>query len=259
MPENLAYDSSRFASNNEETMEFLSQIDYTAVLKIIGIDIMLGVDNAIVIALACAALPVAMRRRAVLWGTAGAVGLRAVLLVFAGFLMGLTYVKLIAGAYLLYIGYKLLMDSGETHEIDSPDRIADAVKTIIVADFMMSLDNVLAVVGAAQGAGAHSTLYAIAGIALSIPIIIFGAQGIMKLMDRFPVIIWLGAGLLGWVGAEMIITDPVLAEYMTRVHVSIGEYTALTYKLAGFSAVVFAVLAARFAARRDERQELLTS
>lgn len=232
-------------------MDILTHIDYAAVLKIVGIDIMLGVDNAIVIALACASLPLAMRRRAVLWGTAGAVGLRAVLLVFAGLLMGLTYVKLIAGAYLLYIGYKLLMDSGETHDIDAPDRITDAVKTIVVADFMMSLDNVLAVVGAAQSAGAHSTAYAIAGIVLSIPIIVFGAQGIMKLMDRFPVIIWLGAGLLGWVGAEMIITDPVLADYVTRVHMTVGEYTQLSYKLAGFVAVVFAVLAARFVVRRD--------
>lgn len=226
-------------------MDFLQHIDWVAVLKIVGIDIMLGVDNAIVIALACSALPLALRKKAVLWGTAGAVGLRAILLVFAGYLMGLSYVKLIAGAYLLYIGYKLLMESGDEHEIDAPDRTFDAVKTIIVADFMMSLDNVLAVMGAAQSAGSHSTAYAIAGIVLSIPIIIFGAQGIMKLMDRFPIIIWLGAGLLGWVGAEMMITDPLLADYITRVHMSVGDYTHLSYKLAGFVAVVFSVIAAR--------------
>ncbi len=234
-------------------MDFLQSIDWLAVLKIVGIDIMLGVDNAIVIALACAALPLEMRKRAVILGTAGAVGLRAVLLVFAGYLMGLTWVKLIAGAYLLYIGYKLLMESGEEHEVDSPNRIFDAVKTIIVADFMMSLDNVLAVVGAAQSAGNHSTAYAIAGIVLSIPVIVFGAQGIMQLMERFPVIIWLGAGLLGWVGAEMMITDPVLSDYITRVHMTMGDYTHLSYKLAGFVAVVFAVIAMnRFKRRRDQ-------
>lgn len=226
-------------------MEFLQTIDWVAVLKIVGIDIMLGVDNAIVIALACAALPLAVRKRAVILGTAGAVGLRAILLVFAGYLMGLTWVKLIAGAYLLYIGYKLLMESGDEHEVDAPNRVTDAVKTIIVADFMMSLDNVLAVVGAAQSAGEHSTVYAIAGVVISIPIIIFGAQGIMKLMDRFPIIIWLGAGLLGWVGAEMMITDPVLTDYITRVHMTMGDYTHLSYKIAGFVAVVFTVLAAR--------------
>ena len=226
-------------------MEFLPHIDWLAILKIVGVDIMLGVDNAVVIALACAALPAEMRRRAVILGTAGAVGLRAVLLVFAGFLIGLTWVKLIAGAYLLYIGYKLLMESGDEHEVDSPNRVFDAVKTIIVADFMMSLDNVLAVVGAAQGAGVHSTWYAIGGILLSIPVIVFGAQGIMKLMERSPIIIWIGAGLLGWVGAEMMITDPVLADYMTRVHMTLGDYTNLTYKLAGFVAVLFAVVGAR--------------
>lgn len=236
-------------------MENLITIDWAAILKIVGIDIMLGVDNAIVIALACASLPLALRRRAVILGTAGAVGLRAILLVFAGLLMGLTYVKLIAGAYLLYIGYKLLMDSGDEHDVGSPDRLFDAIKTIVVADFMMSLDNVLAVVGASQGAGPHSTLYAIAGIVLSIPIIVFGAQGIMKLMDRFPVIIWLGAGLLGWVGAEMIITDPVLTDYITRVHLSVGEFTHLSYKLAGFVAVIFAVLAARHVGKRRAAEE----
>lgn len=224
-------------------MDFLQHIDWAAILKIVGIDIMLGVDNAIVIALACAALPADMRKRAVFLGTAGAIGLRAILLVFAGYLMGLSYVKFFAGAYLLYIGYKLLMDSDEEHHVGQAARISDAVKTIIVADFMMSLDNVLAVVGAAQSAGEHSTVYAIVGIVLSIPVIIYGAQGIMQLMDRFPVIIWLGAGLLGWVGTEMMITDPILENYMARVHdIYLGDYTHLVYKVAGFISVIFAVL-----------------
>lgn len=231
----------------------LLSIDWAAIVKIIGIDIMLGVDNAIVIALACASLPVAMRKKAVILGTAGAVGLRAVLLVFAGFLMGLQWVKLIAGGYLLYIGYKLLMENDDEHQVESPDHIMGAVKTIIVADFMMSLDNVLAVVGAAQGAGEHSTLYAIAGIILSIPIIVFGAQGIMKLMDRFPVIMWLGAGLLGWVGAEMVITDPVLSSYLYKVEHSLGQWTHLSYKISGFVAVIFAVLASRHVVKRNSQ------
>jgi YjbE family integral membrane protein len=230
----------------------MASIDWSAIVKIVGIDIMLGVDNAIVIALACASLPAALRNKAVILGTAGAVILRAVLLVFAGFFMGLPWVKLLAGAYLLYIGFKLLMENGDEHEVASADHIVGAVKTIIVADFMMSLDNVLAVVGASQSAGEHATVYAIAGIVLSIPVIVFGAQGIMKLMDRFPVIIWLGAGLLGWVGAEMIITDPVLEAYITRVHGTLHEWTHLSYKVAGFAAVVFAVLAAKRMAPRPK-------
>lgn len=232
-------------------MEFFSTIDWAAVLKIVGIDIMLGVDNAVVIALACASLPAAMRTKAVILGTAGAVLLRAILLVFASYLMDITAVKLIAGAYLLWIGYALLSENDDEHEVESSHHIWGAIKTIIVADFMMSLDNVLAVAAAAQSAGAHSSVYAIAGIILSIPIIVFGAQGIMKLMDKFPVIIWVGAGLLGWVGAEMMISDPLLADYLERVHHVTGDWTHLAYKVAGFSAVVFAVLAMRHMPKRS--------
>lgn len=224
-------------------MEFLSTIDWAAVIQIIGIDIMLGVDNAIVIALACAALPAEMRARAVLWGTAGAVGLRAVLLVFAGFLMDIPYVKLVAGGYLLYLGYKLLTENDGEHEVAPADRVWTAVKTILVADFMMSLDNVLAVTAAAEGAGAHSTVYAIAGIVLSVPIIVFGANGLMGLMKKFPIIVWLGAGLLGWVGADMIISDPLLSGYLSMANGTLGDYTSVAHKLAGFVAVVFAVYA----------------
>lgn len=226
-------------------MEFWNTLDWAAIIKIIGIDIMLGVDNAIVIALACATLPTHLRGRAILLGTAGAVILRAILLVFAGFLMNLEWVKLIAGAYLLYIGYSLLKESDDEHKVEGASHIWGAVKTILVADFMMSLDNVLAVAGAAQSAGAHSNAYAIAGIIFSIPIIIFGAQGIMKLMDRFPIIVWLGAGLLGWVGAEMIISDPVSQGVVASLHHFLGDATHLSVKITGFIAVIFAVLAVR--------------
>lgn len=219
-------------------MDFLNALDWAAIIKIIGIDIMLGVDNAIVIALACATLPPAMRKKAVIWGTAGAVGLRAVLLVFAGFLMKLSYVKLIAGGYLLYLGYKLLVENGEeAHNVAPADKVWTAVKTILVADFMMSLDNVLAVAGAAESAGAHSTAYAIAGIVLSIPVIIFGATALMGVMQKYPIIIWIGAGLLGWVGAEMVITDPALAG-VSFLH----AIPHLAIKAAGFAAVILSVL-----------------
>ena len=178
-------------------MDFFATLDFAAIIKIIGIDIMLGVDNAVVIALACAALPLHLRTKAIIYGTAGAVILRAVLLAAAGLLMGLTWVKLIAGVYLLFIGYKLLMSSDSEEHVKGSSHIWGAVQTILIADFMMSLDNVLAVAGAAQSTGAHSTAYAIAGILFSIPVIVAGATGIMSLMDRFPVIIWAGAGLLG--------------------------------------------------------------
>lgn len=204
--------------------------DFIAILKIIGIDIMLGVDNALVIAMACAALPVTVRGKAVLLGTAGAIALRAVLLAFATLLFGLSYVKLIAGAYLVYIGYKLLVDNDDDPSINASDRMFHAVKTIIIADFMMSLDNVLAVVSASQSAGEHSLIYAIAGIVLSIPIIILGAQGIMRLMERFPIIIWLGGGLLGYIGMEMFCSDPLIVNAL--------PYTPLVFEVLGFLGVI---------------------
>ena len=172
-------------------MDFIAHLDWAAILKIIGIDLMLGVDNAIVIALACAALPKEVRMKAVLWGTVGAVALRALLLVFAGLLMGIPYVKVVAGAYLLYLGYKLMIENDGEHDVAAADRVLTAVKTIIVADFMMSLDNVLAVTAAADSAGAHSTAYAIGGIVLTIPVIMFGATYLMSAMKRFPLIVWL--------------------------------------------------------------------
>ncbi|KVP39656.1 YjbE family putative metal transport protein [Burkholderia ubonensis] len=222
-------------------MDFLTSIDWGALVKIIGVDIMLGVDNAIVIALACAALPKEVRGKAILWGTAGAVGLRAVLLACAGLLMGMPYVKLVAGAYLLFLGYNLLTDEDGEHNVPAADRMLAAVKTIIIADFMMSLDNVLAVAAAAESAGAHSTLYAIAGIVFSIPVIVFGANALTGLMNKFPIIVWLGAGLLGWVGAEMIVSDPLLATRVDSLHGIAGDYTHLCFKAAGFLAVIAAV------------------
>ncbi|MFM9923581.1 TerC family protein [Variovorax sp. H27-G14] len=224
-----------------EFFEFFRTIEWNAIAKIVAIDIMLGVDNAVVIALACAGLPMALRTKAIFLGTAGAVGLRAILLVFAGLLFGVIAIKAIAGIYLIYIGIKLLLDNENgAHLTGNPTTIFAAVKTILIADFMMSLDNVLAVVGAAQSAGAHSTAYAIAGIALSVPVIVFGAQGIMKLMDRFPAIIWAGAGMLGWVGAEMILSEPLLSSLVHAAEAH-GTWVHIGIKAAGFALVLFTV------------------
>lgn len=199
-------------------MELLANIEWAAIFKIVMIDLLLGIDNAIVIALACAGLAVSVRGKAILLGTAGAVLLRAVLLVFATFLMGVPYLKIFAGAYLVFIGYKLLTAHEESHEVEQKSTIWGAVWTIIVADFMLSLDNVMAVAGAATSAGEHSTIYAIAGIVFSIPIIIYGAKYLATLMDRFPIIIWIGAAMLGVVGAEMIVSDAHFIQYIGDVN-----------------------------------------
>ena len=218
-------------------------VDWIAVFKIVMIDIMLGGDNAIIIALACAALPAHLRTKAIIWGTFGAVAIRAILLTFASTLVAIPYVKLIAGAFLLYIGYKLLMDNEDEHSVKQSNHIWGAVWTIVVADLMMSIDNVLAVTAASQSAGEHALGYAIFGIVLSIPIIVWGSKAVSALMDKFPIIIWGGGGLLGWIGAEMMISDNSLHDYIERVHNYFGDYTHLAYKLAGFVAVVFTVIA----------------
>jgi YjbE family integral membrane protein len=211
-------------------LEFLATLDFAVILKIIMIDLLLGVDNAIVIALACATLAVSVRNKAILLGTAGAVALRAILLVFATFLLGVPYLKLVAGAYLVYIGYSLLTSHEDAHEVEQKDTIWGAVWTIIVADFMLSLDNVMAVAGAASGTE-HSTIYAIAGIVLSIPVIVYGAKYLTGWMEKFPIIIWFGAAMLGVVGAEMVVSDAHFISY-------IGEVNHLVAKVVGGLAVV---------------------
>jgi predicted tellurium resistance membrane protein TerC len=141
--------------------------------------------------------------------------LRAILPFFDSYLMGITAVKLVAGAYLLWIAYNLL---SENNKVRSIHHIWGAVKTIIVVDFMMSLSNVLVIAEAAQSAGGHSDAYAFVGLVLSIQAVAFADKGIMKLKDMFPIIIWASASLLGWVGAEMIISDPLLSNYLECIH-----------------------------------------
>lgn len=211
-------------------MEFLASIDFAAIFKMVFIDLMLGLDNAIVIALACATLAVSVRGKAIMLGTVGAIALRAILLVFATFLLGVPFLKLIAGAYLIFIGYSLLTASEDEPDVAQKDTIWGAVWTIIVADFMLSLDNVMGVAGAASGTE-HSTIYAIAGVLISIPVIVYGAKYLTGWMDKFPVIIWIGAAMIGVVGAEMLVTDPFFVKY-------VGEVNHILAKIVGGSLVL---------------------
>ena len=177
------------------------------------IDILLGGDNAVVIALACRKLPPQQRKMGILWGTAGAIVLRVILIFFALTLLQIPYLKIVGAILLLWIGVKLLLpEHDEAHgNIQASDKLWAAVKTVIVADFVMSLDNVIAIAGAAEGAGGdHEMPLVIFGLLVSIPIIVWGSQLVIKLMDRYPVIITLGGMLLGWIAGQMVITDPVL-------------------------------------------------
>ncbi|MDE0798421.1 MAG: TerC family protein [Nitrosomonadaceae bacterium] len=194
-------------------MDIFSPEFWVAVLQIIAIDIVLGGDNAIVIALACRRLPKEQRNRGIFWGVFGAIALRVVLISFALTLLAIPFLKIIGALLLVWIGIKLLQPEPEnsTHEIDASTTLLGAIKTIIIADVVMSLDNVIAIAGAAK----DSVGLVIFGLIVSVPIIVWGSKLIMQLMDRFPIIIIIGAGLLGWIAGDMAITDVAINEWVS--------------------------------------------
>jgi len=186
--------------------DFASPTFWIAVLQIIAIDILLGGDNAVVIALACRKLPDAQRNKGIFWGVFGAIGLRVILIYFALQLLAVPYLKIVGGLLLFWIGTKLVLpeDENEHGNVQGSSTLAGAIKTIIVADAVMSVDNVIAVAGAAYG----SIILVAFGIAVSIPIVVWGSKLVLALMDRFPVVITAGGALLGWIGGGMLVTDP---------------------------------------------------
>jgi YjbE family integral membrane protein len=198
-------------------VEFGSPQFWIAVAQIIAIDIMLGGDNAVVIALACRRLPEAQRRLGIFWGVVGAIGLRVVLIFFALQLLAIPYLKVVGGLLLLWIGMKLLLpehEEGGAHgKVDGASTLAGAIRTIIVADAVMSLDNVIAVAGAAKG----DLGLVVFGILVSIPIVVWGSKFVLKLMDRYPVVITFGGALLGWIAGEMLVTDVAVKPHLEGV------------------------------------------
>ena len=213
--------------------EFLTAHFWVAVGQIILIDILLGGDNAVVIALACRQLPENQRLKGILWGTAGAILLRVALIAFAITLLKVPFLKIAGAALLIWIGVKLITphDEDAHGNIQASDKLWSAVKTVIVADLVMSIDNVIAIAGAAQNAGEqHQMALVILGLVVSIPIIVWGSQIVLKLMDRFPVIILLGGMLLGWIAGGMFQTDPMLKDLIPQEqswHYALGAAGAL--------------------------------
>lgn len=192
-------------------MDFLTHAPFWVALgQIIIIDILLGGDNAVVIALACRKLPPDLRRKGIIYGTAGAIVLRVILIAFAMTLLALPALKLVGALLLVWIGVKLLAPDDEGHDnIQGSDKLLAAIKTIIVADLVMSVDNVIAIAGAAQSSGEHQMLLVVLGLLISIPIIVWGSQLVITLMERFPLIIVAGGMLLGWIAGGMLVTDPL--------------------------------------------------
>jgi len=192
-------------------MEFLQSADFwIGLVKIVWINIILSGDNAVVIALAARSLPPHQQKKAVFWGSGAAVVLRILLTVVAAKLLELSFLQIVGGCLLLWIGFQLLSDDEEEEgESKTYGSLMAAVRTILIADLVMSLDNVIAVAAAAQG----NVVLLVLGLAISIPLVIFGSTLMIKLMERFPIIVVLGAALIGWVGGETIASDTILHDY----------------------------------------------
>jgi YjbE family integral membrane protein len=193
-------------------MSFTDPAFWIALLQIIGVNIVLSGDNAVVIALAARSLPPKQQKQAVIWGSAAAVVMRIILTIVALKLLTLPYLKLVGAALLLWIGVQLLVPEEQEGEggVSAKSGMIAAIRTILIADLVMSLDNVIGVAAAARG----DVVLLILGLLISIPLVIFGSTLLMKIMERWPIIVTIGAGLLGWVAGEMAATDPAIANWV---------------------------------------------
>ena len=215
-------------------MDILTVQGLLAMLQIIVIDILLAGDNAIVIGMAARNLPAHLQKKAIFWGTAGAIILRLVMaFLFVEALNNIPALRLIGGILLLWIGYKLVVDDDSEHNIEAKDNLRAAIMTIVIADGIMGIDNVIGVVGAASG---NMTLVAV-GMLITVPIIIYGSTLFVKVIERFPIILYVGGGILAWVGAAMSVEDKLISH-------TVAPY-ALLIKIGAVILVVGASLLAK--------------
>ena len=226
--------------------EWASGAVWGAFAAIVVANILLSGDNAVVIAMAARSLPSHQQRKAIFWGSAAAIVLRIFLTIAAVQLLQVPYLKIVGGALLLWIGVQLLVDSEDEGEVKAHGTLGGAVRTILVADLVMSIDNVIAVAGAADRAPEHFRLILLViGLAMSIPLIIVGSTLLMKIMDRFPIIITLGAALLGFLAGEMFVSDPSDAAWF---HERLPEAELI----AGALCAVLVVVVGKWVQRRRE-------
>ena len=217
-------------------MEMLgTSVFWVTLWQIMMINIVLSGDNAVVIAMASRSLPPRQQKQAIFFGSFGAIALRVILTFFAVMLLGLPFLKIVGSALLGYIGVQMLVPEEAETEIDGHSHLWAAIKTIIVADFIMSLDNVLGVAAAAKG----NLVLLILGLVISIPLIIYGSTYILKLMNRFPIIVTLGGGVLGWVAGEMLVTDPAIGPWVEQeahwLHTAAPAFAAASVVVIGKS------------------------
>ena len=207
---------------------------FMALGSILLINLVLSGDNAVIIALASKNLPVAQRQKAILWGSVGAVILRIILTFVAAQLLVVPFLQFLGGLALLYIAISLLIDNSREVGYGEAASYREAIKTILVADLIMSLDNVLALAAISQTVPSGKYGLITVGLATSIPLVVFGAQLLMKLMDRFPSIIYCGAGILGYAAAEMIVSDKVVGTYLSEYTLLFKTGLTLAVVIAGY-------------------------
>ncbi|MFZ3590776.1 TerC family protein [Bacillus sp. DJP31] len=212
-------------------MDFFSIEFFTALLSIIMIDLVLAGDNAIVIGLAARNLPKEMQKKVVFWGTVGAIGIRAIATLLVVWLLQIPGLLLIGGVLLLWVAYKLLIDEKE-HEVGSATNFWAAIRTIIIADALMGLDNVIAVAGAAHG----NFVLVVLGLIISIPIVVWGSTIILKFVEKYPIIITIGAAVLAWTAAKMIVKEPFLMDYFINPFIKYGFEILLVAIVLGLGA-----------------------
>ena len=219
---------------------------WIGLLKIIWVNLLLSGDNAVVIALAARSLPPRQQRKAISWGSGAAIALRILLTLFAVALLALPWLKIVGGVLLIWIGVQLLVPDDGDEKVSSSDNLITAIRTILVADLVMSLDNVLGVAAAAETApGEAKLVLLILGLAISIPIIIFGSTIVLHMMERFPIIITFGGGLLGWIAGEMMVTDPAIAGWVQAQAPWLHSY----YVSAALGAIIVVAIGAVLARR----------
>ncbi len=229
-------------------MEIGSQLFWVALGQIMVANILLSGDNAVVIALAARSLPPAQQKQAIVIGSGAAIVMRIALTLVAAQLLALPWLKLIGAALLLYIGVTLLLpedeEGGEGHA--SKGSMAAAVRTILIADLVMSLDNVIAVAAAAKG----DTTLLIIGLAISIPLVIFGSTLLLKVIERFPIIVWLGAALLGYIAGEIAVDDPAIRGWVQAQAEGMGMTSHGLGQVVGAIGALLVVAVAWFLLRR---------
>jgi YjbE family integral membrane protein len=233
-------------------VEFGSSVFWVALGQILIADILLSGDNAVVIALAARALPPEQQKRAVIIGAGAAIAMRVMLTLVAAQLMQLPWLKLVGGAMLLYIGVGLLMPEEEASEssIEAKGSMFAAVRTILIADAVMSVDNVIAVAAAAKG----DTFLLVLGLLISIPFVVWGSTFLLRLIERYPVIVWAGAALLGFIAGEIALADPAIADWVELQAQAMGLSARLMQQIAGVIGAGLVLLVAKILIARRAGQ-----